>query len=63
MLFIYSNAQFTKLQYVGKSKTPFHIRSNNHNKDINNPGAIPACKHLNSSNHDFNTYRKFKIIE
>ena len=31
-----------KIQYVGKSETPFNLRQNNHRKDVNNPRAIPA---------------------
>ena len=45
------------IQYVGKSKTPFSIRLNNHRK------AIPACKHFNSNDHNFNNHGKIIIIE
>ena len=38
-----------KIQYVGKSETPFNIRLNNHRKDVKHPDAIPACKHFNKS--------------
>ena len=48
---------------IGKSETPFHIMLNNHRKDIKDPSAIPACKQLNSPDHDFNTHGKFTIIE
>ena len=51
------------IQYVGKSETPFNIRLNNHRKDVKNPNAIPACKHFNRHDHDFNNYRKIIIIE
>ena len=40
-----------KIQYVRKSETPFHIRLNNHRKDIKNPNAIEACQHFNNWNH------------
>ena len=40
-----------KIQYVGKLETPFRIRLNNHRKDIRNPNAIKACKHLNNWNN------------
>ena len=30
-----------KIQYVGKSETPFNLRLNNHRKDVYNPTAIP----------------------
>ena len=50
-------------QYVGKSKTPYHIRLNNYRKDIKNPSVILACKHFNSPNHDFNMNKKSTIIE
>ena len=30
------------LQYVGKNKTPFNIRLNNHTKDVKDPKAILA---------------------
>ena len=52
-----------KIQYVGKSETPFHIKLNNHRKEIKDPSAISACKHFNSPNHDFNTHGKFTVIE
>ena len=37
-----------KVQFVGKSETPFHIRLNNHRKDIKNPNTIEACQHFNN---------------
>ena len=55
-----------KLQYVGKSETPFNLRLNNHRKDvkdINNSKAIPACTHFRKNGHDFNIHAKFTIIE
>ena len=51
------------IQYVGKSETPFNIRLNNHRKDVKNPNAIPACKHFNRHDHDFNNHGKIIIIE
>ena len=52
-----------KMQYVGKSETPFHIRLNNHRKDIKDPHAIEACKHFNNCNHVFHKHGKFILIE
>ena len=52
-----------KIQYVGKLETPFRIRLNNHRKDIKNPNAIKACKHLNNWNNVFHKHRKFILIE
>ena len=52
-----------KIQYVGKSKTPFYIRLKNHRKVIKDLSAIPACKSINSPNYDFNAHRKFTMIE
>ena len=51
------------IQYVDKSETPFNIRLNNHRKDVENPNAIPACKHSNRHHHDFNNHGKIIIIE
>ena len=51
------------IQYVGKSETPFNIRLSNHRKDVKNPNAIPACKHFNRHDHDFNNHGKIIIIE
>ena len=30
----------------------------NHRKNVENPNAIPAFKHLNRHDHDFNNHRK-----
>ena len=35
-----------KIQYGGKSETPFNLRLNNHRKDVYNPKAIPVCNHF-----------------
>ena len=51
------------IQYVGKSETPFNIRLYNHRKDVKNPNAIPACKHFNRHDHDFNNHGKIIIKE
>ena len=51
------------IQYVGKSETPFNIRLNSHRKNVENPNAIPACKHFNRHDHDFNNHGKIIIIE
>ena len=51
------------IQYVGISETPFNIRLNNNRKDVKNPNAVPACKHFNRYDHDFNKHGKIIIIE
>ena len=51
------------IQYIGQSETPFNIRLNNHRKDVKNPNVIPACKHFNRHDHDFNNHGKIIIIE
>ena len=52
-----------KIQYVGKPETPFHIRLNNHRKNIKNPHAIKACKHFNNWNYVFQKHGEFILIE
>ena len=52
-----------KMQYIGKSETPFYIRLNNHRKDIKHPNAIEACKHFNNWNHIFHKHGKFILME
>ena len=54
---------YVYVQYVGKSKTRFHIRSNKHRKDIKNPNAIKLSKHFKNWNHVFCTHGKFILIE
>ena len=41
-----------KIQYVGKSETPFNLRLDNHRKDVNNLKAIPACNHFKIHGHN-----------
>ena len=48
---------------VGKFETPFHIRLNNHRKDIKDPSAMSACKHFNLPNHDFITSSPTEILK
>ena len=50
-------------QYVGKAKTAFNIRLNNHKKDIKNPNAILAYRHFQQQGHIFNSDAKFTIID
>ena len=53
-----------KIQYVGISETPFNLRLNNHQKDVNNPKAIPAYHHFKKTqSHNFITQVKFTLIE
>ena len=46
------------IQYVGTLETPFNIRLNKHRKDVKNLNAVPASKHLNRHDHDFNKHKK-----
>ena len=52
-----------KIQYVGKSETPFNLRLNNHRKDVNNPKAIPAWNNFKIHGHNFMKHAKFTLIE
>ena len=52
-----------KIQYVGKSKTLFNLRLNNHRKDVNNPKAIPASNHFKIHGHNLMKHAKFTLIE
>ena len=52
-----------KIQYVGKSETPFNLRLNNHRKDVNNPKSILACNHFKIHGHNFMKHAKFALIE
>ena len=45
------------------SETSFHIRLNNHRKDIKNPHTIKACKYFNNWNHVFHKHGEFIRIE
>ena len=51
------------IQYVAKSETPFNTRLNKRRRDVKNLNAIPAWKHFNRHDHDFNYHRKIIIIE
>ena len=42
------------IQYVDKSEKPFNVRLNNHRKDVKNHNALPACKHFNKHDNNFN---------
>ena len=52
-----------KIQYVGKAKTEFNIRLNNHGKDLWEPDAILASRHFSDKDHNFNTHAIFILIE
>ena len=52
-----------KIQFAGKSETPFNLRLNNHRKDVNNLTAIPACNHFKIDGHNFIKHTKFTLIE
>ena len=47
-----------KTQYIGKTETPFHVKLNNHRKDIKYPLTVEACKHFNYCNHVFHKLEK-----
>ena len=51
------------MQYVGKSKTKFNIRLNNHRKDVTKKESIPASNHFEIERHNLNTHAKFILIE
>ena len=53
------------IKYVGKTENPFNVRLNDHRFNAYHPNeqTIPACKHFNDNNHDFNYDAKFTIIE
>ena len=46
-----------KVQYVGKAKTAFKVRLNNHRKDESNPKSIPDL-HFRKLGHSFNPHAK-----
>ena len=52
-----------KIQYVGKAKTEFNIRLNNHRKGVSKSDAIPASRHFSGKNHNFNTHANFILIK
>ena len=52
-----------KIQNVGKSKTPFNLRLNNHRKDVNKLKAISACNHFKIHGHNFMKHTKFTPIQ
>ena len=52
-----------KIQFVRKLKTTFHIRWNNHRKNIKNPNAIEACQYFNNWNHTLHKYGTFILNE
>ena len=54
-----------KIQYVGKTTTPFNVRLNNHRTDANNPNAdtAPCDLHFSDNNHNFTRDASFIIIE
>ena len=52
-----------KKQYVGKAKTAFNLRLNNHRRDTKKPNSILACKHFQQEVHNFNKHAKFTFID
>ena len=54
-----------KIQYVGKTITPFNSRLNKHRSDATHPNSdtIPADLHFSDNNHNFTKDASFTIIE
>ena len=52
-----------RIQYIGKSKTEFIIRLNNHRKDVNRQNAPQADQHFKLPNQNFNKHARFTLIE
>ena len=48
-----SECLLSKIQYVRKSESPFHIRLKNRRKDVKNPHTIEAFRY---SNNYFNLF-------
>ena len=51
-----------KAQYVGKAKTAFNLRLNNHRKYVSNTKSIPADLHFKKPRHSFKLQAKFTLI-
>ena len=52
-----------KMQYVGKAKTAFNLRLNDHRKDTKKSNSILVCKHFQGKGHYFNKHAEFIIID
>ena len=54
-----------KVQYVGKTITPFNVRLNNHRTDSNHPDddTAPSDLHFSDEQHNFTRDASFTIIE
>ena len=52
-----------RIQYIGKSKTEFNIRQNNHHKDVNRQNAPEADQHFKLPNHIFNEHVRYTLTE
>ena len=52
-----------RIQYIGKSKTEFSIRLNNHRKDVNRQNAPQADQEFKLPNHNFDQHARFILIE
>ena len=52
--------QICKIQYVGKTETPFNVRLNNHRSNAlhQKEDTIPTCKHFNNEGH--RTAKKYR---
>ena len=60
---LFNECILCKIQYVGKSETPFNLRLNYHRKNVNNPKAISACSHFKIHGHNIMKHAKFTLIE
>ena len=49
-------------QYTGKSETAFHLRFNNHQKDVNKLNSLQLDQHFRLLGHNFNKHAKFTLI-
>ena len=52
-----------KMQYVGKTETPFYLRLNNYRNEVKRRGTSPSAKHFLLPEHDFEQHAKFTLIE
>ena len=50
------------MKYVGKTKTTFNIRLNNHRNYIKNSRAILPCRNFQQHSYDFDKHAKFLSI-
>ena len=49
--------------YVGKSKHPSNIRTNNHRSDSKKKDSLPVDRHYGQPGHDFTKHARITLIE